>query len=179
MLATLILSAVFAAPPSASGNREPTLDVAVEKAAREFRIQVYESFRETRDEHDARRALGNELLTTWNKARQPARHREAVLRWFEEAKRSSQLGQKFDPYAELDDLKTLTISEELPADAGEVKPADDQDVKLPPPFVLDLPTTSGEASATVESIFARVMALFSGTSKSDAAEPVPTKSDEK
>jgi hypothetical protein len=180
MLATLVLAAALAAPPSAPETKEAKLDFAVENAAREFRIQTYEAFRQRRDEYDARRALGDELLKAWNKAAQPARHREAVLAWFEEAKLNSQAGSNLEPYAELEDLQSLVVSEPLPSAESEAAPASEKDGKLPPPFILDLPKNTEETADAVKSIFTRVKVLFSGKSTpAPAPAPEPAADDAK
>lgn len=172
MLMTFVLAAILsAAPATGDDSDEPMLDYAVEQAAREFRIAAYERFRTTREEYDSRRAMGDELLKLWNKAEQPPRHRETVLAWFGEAARRTRAGQAVARYVQLEDLKSVTITEDLPE--GEITgDTATKEIKLPPPFVLETPPGAVVPSED-ESVWTRLKALFSAAIK-PVAEASPT-----
>lgn len=71
----------------------PAPDAEVERAARDYRIQVYETFRTQRDEYNARREVGDKLLSDWRAAYQPHEYRADVLAWFRQAKQFSLEGE--------------------------------------------------------------------------------------
>ena len=172
MLATFFLTVVLSAAPADTSD-EPQLDFAIEQAAREFRITVYERYHGTRDEFDARRALGKDLLKSWNKAEQPPRHREAVLAWFKDATHRSRFGQPLLPYSQLEDLKTTTVSEELPPSEGAAPVPSKPEIKLPPPFMLDVPQADVKPAEAVE-LWERLKGLFGGKA-APAVEPAAAK----
>src|SRR5262245_42280128 len=71
---THLLAAVMAAGVSAGSFETPTADEpALERAARQYRIQVYETFHLDRPEFDARRAEWDRLLEAWHTAGKPTR----------------------------------------------------------------------------------------------------------
>jgi hypothetical protein len=93
------IALLLSAPAETNADAKANIDAEqasavreIERAARDFRIQVYESFRLERDQYDAFRTAGDELLEGWTKAGRPIAYREDVLRWFREATELSLAG---------------------------------------------------------------------------------------
>jgi hypothetical protein len=82
----LLLSNPESVESQADLNAEQAAAVReVERAARDFRILVYETYRTDRPEYDARRLSADKLLEAWYDAGHPAAYREDVLQWYREA----------------------------------------------------------------------------------------------
>ena len=58
----------------------------VESEARRYRIHLYETYREDREEYDRRIAAGEELLEQWRANQHPADNVEQLQAWFEAAR---------------------------------------------------------------------------------------------
>src|SRR5260221_7808164 len=63
---------------------------ALEQAARDYRIQVYDTFHSDRPEFDRRRAEWRQLEQSWEAAAKPDRDVPALLDWLAEATVQSQ-----------------------------------------------------------------------------------------
>ncbi len=61
----------------------------VETAAREYRVQLYKSFRRWRHEYDARRDVGDTLLEQWRRGDIAADREAEVANWFQTATANS------------------------------------------------------------------------------------------
>jgi hypothetical protein len=79
-LATLV---GLLAPAAAVFAEDPEL--TVERAAREYRIRIYERYRLRRDQYDLHREAGEALMRAWIAAGQPAKSRQAVVGWYQRA----------------------------------------------------------------------------------------------
>ena len=80
------LSLVSAAPVTTmshySHSAFRTQDSRIDRAARNFRIQVYRSFRIQRTEYDHRRMASDRAMKLWSNSSQTVQDREALLQWF-------------------------------------------------------------------------------------------------
>jgi len=65
----------------------------VERAARNYRIQVYNSFRTDRPEYDRRQVEGQNLLRSWKRAGRGTVYSKQVIQWFEQGEQVSQAEQ--------------------------------------------------------------------------------------
>ena len=89
-LAVSVLSLLGAGQPASE-----TTELSAEQAARLYRIEVYNTFRNDRNEYDQRRALGNQVWAAYETAGQPQHHRSTVTQWFiaaREVSTPSQIG---------------------------------------------------------------------------------------
>lgn len=77
-------------PPTAA-------ELRLERAARDFRIQTYETFRKDRAEYDRRQAAGADLERAWKEAGSNPDDRDTLVDWFEQAT----AGSRADAIAEL------------------------------------------------------------------------------
>lgn len=88
------LSLVSAAPVTAMSQYPHsafrTQDSRIDRAARNFRIQVYRSFRIQRTEYNHRRMAGDRAMKLWSNSSQTVQDREAVLQWLRVATLASQ-----------------------------------------------------------------------------------------
>lgn len=57
----------------------------IERAARDYRILVYQTYRTDREKYDAHRLPADDLLLAWQHAGHPAAYREDILNWYQEA----------------------------------------------------------------------------------------------
>jgi len=64
----------------------------VRRSARDYRIEVYRTFRDDRAEFDRRREAGGEVLKAWFAAGRNPADSAAVVRWFEEAMQRTRSG---------------------------------------------------------------------------------------
>lgn len=64
-------------------------ELRLEKAARDYRIQTYETFRTDRAEYDRRQAEGVRLQTAWTEAGKSADDQPKLIDWFAQATASS------------------------------------------------------------------------------------------
>lgn len=91
LLAPILLSAPL--PANAPAFYVATADdMEVERTAREYRIQVYETFRANRSEYDRRRAAGDQILHAYREANGRSSHQEDTIRWFVAAAGTSHPG---------------------------------------------------------------------------------------
>lgn len=70
---------------SATFNTPASEELPVERAARQYRIHVYDTYRTERETYDRFREAGDELLDSWRAAGEPQDHRQQVLGWYQEA----------------------------------------------------------------------------------------------
>ncbi len=81
----LLTACVVMAGITLPGNVPTQIDYDVQRAARNYRIQVYNTFRLNRAEYDRRQATGWQLLDVWkNSGRNDVRGQE-LIEWFSEA----------------------------------------------------------------------------------------------
>lgn len=74
---------------SATVNTPASEELSVERAARQYRIHVYDTYRTDREAYDRFRKNGDELLETWRIAGQPGKHRDEVVGWYRDASTNS------------------------------------------------------------------------------------------
>ena len=86
LLASLVLAGV-----QVPGNVPTQQDYAVESAARLYRIQVYNTFRQNRAEYDRRQAAGRRALEEWKELGRNNQQGDELIRWFAEAESASSL----------------------------------------------------------------------------------------
>ena len=79
---------LIAAPSSAA---EPS-DTALRRAARDFRIKVYQTYRQSRHDYDRWRDAGDELLTTWKFSDRTSQQQQQAIDWFSQAGQAIQFG---------------------------------------------------------------------------------------
>ena len=89
-LLSLTTLLVFPTPVALADPQESEL--TVEQAAREYRIQVYERFRLTRDQYDSYRDAGDELLRLWRVGGEPAERSAEVVEWYQQAAEATETG---------------------------------------------------------------------------------------
>lgn len=73
---------MFAALPFVAPERPNSDELSVERAARQFRIHAYETYRTDREIYDQFLQAGDELLANWQDAGRPSDHRHEVLAWY-------------------------------------------------------------------------------------------------
>jgi hypothetical protein len=119
-----------------------------------YRIEVYESFRLNRDEYNRRRALGDEVVSSWEKCDQSTEQAEQVVRWFEDSRGLVAEDGASAQFAAAPELpvkpeeqpvdKTLVSTESPDAPEAATTPASESTPPIAPPA----PTTEApEASA--------------------------------
>lgn len=74
---------------SATVNTPASEELSVERAARQYRIHVYDTYRTDRDSYDRFRKSGDELLVSWRTSGQPGNHRDQVVGWYRDASANS------------------------------------------------------------------------------------------
>lgn len=74
---------------SATVNSPASEELSVERAARQYRIHVYDTYRTDRDSYNRFRKSGDELLDSWRTSGQPGNHRDQVVGWYREASANS------------------------------------------------------------------------------------------
>ncbi len=103
-----------------------TAELSVEQAARLYRIEVYNTFRNDRAEYDHRRAQGEQVWAAFDAAGQPQQHRSTVTQWFvaaREASTPSQVGVlPAMPEISRQDQVTSNIAEETHPVATSARP---------------------------------------------------------
>lgn len=103
---------------SLSGAGQPaseTADLSAEHAARLYRIEVYNTFRNDRSEYDHRRALGDQVWSAYETAGQPQHHRSTVTQWFIAAREASTPAQ----IGALPELPDLTRPDQVTSTTAE------------------------------------------------------------
>jgi hypothetical protein len=103
MLHLIVCSALLLGASDDGVERTGVAQSDVERAARDFRIQVYESYRLDRPEYDARRKAGDRLLDQFIAAGSPKAYQQEVLDWFHTSKELSHSKES----AELPELPEL------------------------------------------------------------------------
>ncbi len=63
--------------------------VTPKQAARDYRIQVYNTFRVDRDEYDYRIRVGRRVLEQWTRTEQDEAAQDSYVTWFQQATRAS------------------------------------------------------------------------------------------
>jgi len=120
-LAVSVLSLLGAGQPVSE-----TTELSAEHAARLYRIEVYNTFRNDRNEYDQRRALGDQVWAAFDAAGQPQHHRSTVTQWFiaaREVSTPSQVGAlPALPDLNRPDRVTSTIAEETHPVATSARP---------------------------------------------------------
>jgi len=178
-----------AAGVSQPGAEEPApLDQDVANAARYFRIQVYHSFRYNRGEYNRHRAAGDNVLSQWKEADQPAGARDAVIQWFEQARHAAYTGAQLPTAPDVDAARFTPEGSPLPVGPPPVLPsppastgsvldapaaADDGMQPLgagPPPVLPGLAPATGEELK----LDARPSATEPAATKPAATEPAAT-----
>lgn len=86
----IVAAGILAAAPSSAA--EPN-DAALARAARDFRIQVYETHREARREYDRWRTAGDELLATWKDSDRTPEQQQQAIDWFSQATPGIEIGE--------------------------------------------------------------------------------------
>ena len=97
MLTVLSLFGTTAADVNTSNVSYPSqVDVDVERVTRSFRIQVYNTFRNERDEYDQRREVGNTVFRSFLASSQEEQDRTRVIDWYRQAIVASETGNVSD-----------------------------------------------------------------------------------
>ena len=104
MLELIIGAALMAGLPSMSLNTGLE-DPEIEQSAREYRMQIYHSFRNNRPEYDSRWKQGQQVLQAWRKAGRPASLRDETIAWYSNASVASGLRQ-FSPLPPVPDFSS-------------------------------------------------------------------------
>lgn len=91
MFSTLLAAAlaVSSAPPAPANDLPTAEDRALAAAARDFRIQTYNTFRLDRPEFNRRRAAWNKLHDQWVESGRKAEDRQRLLTWLDRATHAS------------------------------------------------------------------------------------------
>lgn len=101
-----------AARPEAAASR-PIDPLVIQRAARQYRMQIYHSFRLQRAEHDRRREAWDEVLAAWQAAGSRADQQDLLLAWLQAAiKRASP--DAFGPLPAVPVFKTVEEAAPLP-----------------------------------------------------------------
>jgi hypothetical protein len=101
--------------PAVPASATSAADEAVERAARDYRIQVYDTFHRNRPEYDSRSEAGNRVLSGYRRSGRHPEHGEIVKDWFAEARGASSPGE-VRPLPQLPDFAADLATE--PIDAG-------------------------------------------------------------
>lgn len=115
-LGSLLLLTVLAMqpPPTAEPQQaaraeaaasEPVDPLVIQRAARQYRMQIYHSFRLQRAEYDRRRAAWDEVLAAWQAAGSRADQQDLLLAWLQTAIKRASPGT-FGPSPEIPVFKT-------------------------------------------------------------------------
>jgi hypothetical protein len=142
MLHLIVCSALLLGASDGGVERMGVAQSDVERAARDFRIQVYQSYRLDRPEYDARREAGDRLLERFVDAGNPKAYQEDVLNWF----RTSEELSRSDESAELPELPELPAA--LPKNLAKDGQADPTRAPHLPGFGrlnIEIPTSAQQA----------------------------------
>jgi hypothetical protein len=110
-MVTHLLASVMAAGLAVGAESTPAGRSSLEDAARDYRIQVYETFRSDRPEFDRRRAEWRQLEQSWEAAGKPDRDMPALLDWLSDATAQSQN----DSIGELPEAPKIVAEVKVPA----------------------------------------------------------------
>ena len=135
LLTVLSLLGSTTADANTSNASYPTpIDFEVERVTRSFRIQVYNTFRNDRDEYERRREVGNTVYRSYTASAQDEQHRSHLMDWYCQAIVASQSGKVLelpaapayinsDPASDPADLSQLDVQTNDPGleieEAGE------------------------------------------------------------
>ncbi|MEQ8786675.1 MAG: hypothetical protein RIC55_10270 [Pirellulaceae bacterium] len=122
--------------PERSAEQSGVSQTDVERAARDYRIQVYDSYRLDRDEYDARREAGDRLLEGFIAAGNPRAYQDEVIDWFRTSQQLSRDGEA----APLPDLPTLP--DPLPENVAAADPAASPHRTETSSLDIELPTSA-------------------------------------
>ena len=89
---------------------------AVKRAARRYRMQVFETFRADRLEYDRRVRIGNQILQQWESRGEPKDQAERLVDWFSQASKATEDGLEL-PVSRDDEL---TMEDQIESAAGNV-----------------------------------------------------------
>ncbi len=78
-------------------------DLSVERAARSYRIEVYDNLRTDREEFNARYQESHKLIRLWNKSQQTDEEHAQVIKWFDDSRNASN-SNTLTPLTALPDL---------------------------------------------------------------------------
>ena len=133
----LAMSQFFAPPVDRIDASAVRAEVDVERAAREYRRNVYLNFRTNREEFDRRWKAGEDLYQHWTAIRKPASHGQAVEAWFAQAAAASSWeGGVLPPHPYLPEPSLPTafsVIEPTPADIDDPAPQPDPLADTTPP----------------------------------------------
>jgi hypothetical protein len=101
----------------------------IQRAARQYRLQIYHSFRTQREEYDRRKAAWDHVAAAWEAAGQRADQHPLLLEWLQEAIRASS-PDTIGPLPELPDFG-------VPLKGPQPKPTT-QEPALRPPTTLEV-----------------------------------------
>ncbi len=87
LVALMVFGIGFTGPTPTAGalGANQPYNGRVEQAARQYRLHVYESYRQDRGRFDQLLAAGQATLAAWRKAGSPSEATDSVCRWFQEA----------------------------------------------------------------------------------------------
>lgn len=94
----------------------PAAAITTEQAARLYRIEIYNTYRLDRSEHDRRLALGQQVWQRYRDAGEPNAARDEVVQWFVAAREASRARQ---PLPEAPQLGAAVARKAQPADNQE------------------------------------------------------------
>lgn len=94
-------------------------DTSVSRAARRYRMQVFQSYHANRAEYDRRIEAGNRVLEVWSTRGKPETEQSQLLDWFRQATDASQVGLErplplFDPTDEVTQRPQLETPQPSP-----------------------------------------------------------------
>ncbi|MCH7726858.1 MAG: hypothetical protein IH991_10305 [Planctomycetes bacterium] len=106
----------------AAAKEKDAKENAVAKAARRFRIDTYERYRLQREIYNTRRAMGNQMIESWEASAQTQDDLDQAVNWLDRVRILDQVAA-FPPMPELPiQVKTVAddaaISEELESATG-------------------------------------------------------------
>lgn len=109
LLVSLLIAAATPFSPATAFSAPQQGDEEIERAARDYRIQVYNAFHRDRSEYNSRSEAGSRVLSGYRQSGRRPEHAEILDSWFAEARDASSLGQ-IRPLPKLPDFAA-----ELPA----------------------------------------------------------------
>jgi len=153
-----LTSVCLAEPPCESA-------IAVQTAARHYRMEIYDSFRQSREQYDQWRAVGDMLVEHWNSAGQPNAWNDELTQWFDEA---TEACRNQGQLPQLPDLMPVANDSPATDDVQAVIPADVPPTTTEQPVATDSAPQATEtpAETTVETDNPQA---DSGEAKSDEA----------
>jgi len=119
LLLGLLVTAATPFSPVTPASSSDHADEAVERAARDYRIRIYDTFHRDRPEYDSRREAGDRVLSGYRRSGQRPDHGEILESWFAQARAASSPDQ-IGPLPELPDFAA-----EFPAEPDSARAAAD------------------------------------------------------